>query len=544
MKPFLQFRMWLRRGPRSERLLAAGSALVVVGLLCWLMVPALTRSGSGSGNATSVASGSSAGGGSTTGSAITGGTVSPAITAPGSAPTRSATSASLAAAGAASTAGAASASIVSASGGSSAVTLPSTGSAGGNTLSPSSGSTQAGPACGSNTATDKGVTSSQVTVGILLPDAGPVNSYVGIPSQSAFQTAYNAIIAHFNQAGGVQCRKIVPKYYDDNGLDSSSEQATCLQIVQDGVFAVLNNLNTPAETTCLAQHAIPNIWYTPAHGPNVRQFYPYLLSDAPNYDRLIANYVVGAQQEGFFKGMKKLGILEETCFPDENRDIAADLAGIGIGSSEIDIYNYGCPVAVDTPDQDQEAALQFEKDGVTHVMNTAYTYITNFAQSAQNQGYRPQMAVMEDGALGAIAHESSPPPPSSFDGALGITWDQIGAESTPGVGLSPATAVCAGILAKIGDPAPTAKGSAAGALYGDGCAIVSVFVSAADRSVPLVRTGLAAGMVRAGPLDLSYPVGPMDATSATDPTGGQYWRPDRWSSSCGCWHVISPQWHG
>jgi len=463
--------------------------------------------------------------------------VRPAITMPGSPPARSAASSSPAAAGAAG------ASTVSVSGGSSAVTSPPTGSAGGSNPLPSSGSTQAAQGCSSLTATDKGVTASQVTVGILLPDAGPVNSYVGIPSQSAFQTAYNAIIAHFNQAGGVQCRKIVPKYYDDNVLDSSSEQATCLQIVQDGVFAVLNNLNTPAETTCLAQHAIPNIWYTPAHGPNVRQFYPYLLSDAPNYDRLITNYVVGAQQEGFFKGMKKLGILEETCFPDENRDIAADLAAIGIGSSEIDIYNYGCPVAVDTPDQDQEAALQFEKDGVTHVMNTAYTYITNFAQAAQNQGYHPQMAVMEDGALGAIAHESSPPPPSSFDGALGITWDQIGAESTPGVALSPATAVCAAILAKIGDPAPTAKGSAAGALYGDGCAIVSVFVSAADRSFPLVRTGLAAGMVRAGPLDLSYPVGPMDATSATDPTGGQYWRPDRWSSSCGCWHVISPQWH-
>lgn len=405
-----------------------------------------------------------------------------------------------------------------------------------------SGSAQAA-GCGSLTATDKGVTASQVTVGILLPDAGPVNSYVGIPSQSAFQTAYNAIISHFNQAGGVQCRKIVPKYYDDNVIDSSSEQATCLQVQQDGVFAVLNNLNTPAETTCLAQRAIPNLWYTPAHGPSVRQFYPYLLSDAPNYDRLIHKYVVGAQQEGFFTGMKKLGVLEETCFPDENSDIAADLAAIGIGSSQIDIYNYGCPVAVDTPDQDQEAALQFEKDGVTHVMNTAYTYITNFAQAAQNQGYRPQMAVMEDGALGAIAHESSPPPPSSFDGALGITWDQIGAESTPGVALSPATAVCAGILAKIGDPAPTAKGSAAGALYGDGCAIVSVFVSAADHDVPLVRTGLAAGVVRAGSLDLSYPVGPMNATSATDPTGGQYWRADRWSSSCGCWHVIDPRWH-
>lgn len=518
---------------------------MAAGLLAWLIVPGAL--GSRTGSASTVGVGAAGGG--AAGLAPAGGGVESAGTSPSSSPVAATSGAA---------AGSVSGSVASGNPGQATAGGADGSAAGGNptgaALAAGGRAAIAPPAragtttstasrCGSLTGTDKGVTASQVTVGILLPDAGPVNSYVGIPSQSAFQAAYNAVLAYYNQAGGVQCRKLVAKYYDDNVLDSSSEQATCLQVVQDSVFAVLNNFDTPAETTCLAQHSIPNIWYTPAHGPNVRQFYPYLLSDAPNYDRLIRNYVVGAQQEGFFKGMKKLGILEETCFPDENTDIAADLAAIGVGPSEIETYNYGCPVAVDTPDQDQEAALQFEKDGVTHVMNTAYTYITDFAQAAHNQGYNPQMAVMEDGAMGAIAHESSPPPPASFNGALGITWDQIGAESTPGVTLSPATAVCARILAQIGDPPPTAKGSAAGALYGDGCAIVSAFVSAADHDLPLVRTGLAAGLVRAGPQELSYPVGPMDVTTSTDPTGGQYWRADRWSSACQCWQVIDPQWH-
>lgn len=536
MKPFLQFRLWIRRGPLSERVLAGVSAVLLIGLLSWAIIPSLSR-GSGSGSAVSVNSGA-------TDSGPTGASATGKATTNGAAGTSSGTSASVGGVSsgvqlaAGSTAGGAT---TGSSGSSSAASGTSTGSAANGGGGPGGTGSEAVAPCGALASTAKGVTATQISVGVLLPDAGPVNAYVGIPSQADFHTAYNAIFAYFNKLGGVQCRKMVPTYYDDDVLDSSSEQATCLQAVQDGVFAVLNNLDTPEETGCIAQHDVPNIWYTPAHNPDVREFYPYLLSDAPNYDRLIYNYVTGAQTEGFFKGMKKLGILEESCFPDENTDIAADLKAIGITSFVT--YNYGCPVAVDVPNQDQEAALQFQQAGVTNVLNTAYTYITNFSQAAQTQDYYPRMAIMEDGALGAIYHESDPPPPSSFNGTLGITWDQIGAESTPGVPLSPSTATCASIMSTLNFPPPTEKGAAAGALYGDGCAIVAVFVAAADHDQPLLRTGLAAGMVGAGQMQLSYPVGPMDVTNTDDPTGGEYWRADTWSSTCGCWHVTDPNWH-
>jgi hypothetical protein len=556
MRPFLQFRLWARRGPRSERLLGSVSVIVALGLVIWALVPSLGGSASTAvGMAQPGVSGGSTGSGATiqaAGSSLGTGTGSGSATPSGAA---SASEGGNGSTGGGPTSPGASGSIapVSASGGSGGGQVPllqASSSPGSPADAPSGRSTPgAGPAgassaaagCAPTTSTNQGVSASQVSVAVLLPDAGPVNSYVGIPSQADFQKAYNAVFGYYNKMGGVQCRQIVPHYYDDNVLDSSSEQSTCLQVVQAGPFAVLNNFDTPEETGCIAQHHIPNLWYTPAHEPDIRQFYPYLLSDAPNYDRLIENYVIGARTEGFFKGMKKLGILEETCFPDENSAIAADLEAIGITS--FDTYNYGCPVAVDTPDQDQEAALHFQSDGVTNVLNTAYTYITDFAQAAQEQGYYPHMAVMEDGAMGAIAHESSPPPPSSFNGALGITWDQIGAESTPGVSLSPATGVCASLMTSLGFAVPTAKGSAAGAFYGDACAVVSVFVSAAEHDIPLVGTGLAGGMARSGPLDLSYPVGPMDVTNAADPTGGDYWRADTWSSGCDCWHVTDPVWH-
>src|SRR5256885_1826940 len=81
-------------------------------------------------------------------------------------------------------------------------------------------------------------------------DLGPANETIQLPSVADLQKAYNAVFDYYNAAGGVQCRKLVPKYYSDNVLDVSSEQAACLQMQQDKVFAVFNNLFTPQEQTC------------------------------------------------------------------------------------------------------------------------------------------------------------------------------------------------------------------------------------------------------------------------------------------------------
>jgi hypothetical protein len=346
---------------------------------------------------------------------------------------------------------------------------------------------------------------------------------------------------NYNKAGGVQCRKLVGKYYRDNVLDASSEEAACTQMQQDGVFAVLNNLYNPQETTCVAQEKIPNLWYTPPHTNAMHQYYPYLMSNFPDYDRLVQDYVSGAQQVNWFAGMNKLGILEQTCYPDLNSDIERDLSAIGIGGGKIVRYNYGCNTsAVPSPTDSANAAVQFKSAGVTHVLSTDYDVIQlSFAQAAEQQGYRPKYAVMEDAEVSASDH-SNPAPPQSFDGALAITTDQVGAADTPGVPVSPATAVCTKVLSSVGLAGPVTPGTDRGNYLGEACAQVAMFVTAASHAQSLTRESLATGLASTGPFDMSYPVGPAVFTEPNDPTAGQFWRPLNFHHDCNCWKVADP----
>jgi hypothetical protein len=527
VKPFFQFRLWLQRGPTTERALVIVSTAVVLALLVWVSIP------TGQSPESSLAVGGPAG--STTGQQAGPG----AVQGPGASAAPGQTGGATAGSGAVGGTGG--------PGGGGTGPRTTGGAAPGTTSGGTStnGNTAKSPTstgCSDAASNEVGVTSKQILLGVILLDLGQLNSFVGIPSQDDQKKAYNAIFASYNSKGGVRCRALVPKYYADNPLDASGEQATCLQIVQDKVFAVLNNLGGSQSLTCLPQRKVPGIWYTPPTTVVMKQFSPYIISHMPDYDRLIKDYVVGAKRYKFFDAMNKLGIIEMSCVDDQNKAIAKELAAIGIHKDQIDIYDYGCPTAVSSPDQDQAAALQFQRNGVTHVMNTAYTYITNFASAAEKQNYKPHYAIAEDGAMAAIAY-TRPPPVNSFDQTLAVTSDQVGAENTKGVTVSPATLECSKLMKSIGLATPTTPGAEAGALYGNGCAVTKLFAAAVTNAPTLNRTSLTVGVSRAGELDLSYPPGPMHVTSPSVPTGGQWYRGARWYTSCQCWRVIDKVFH-
>ncbi|HMC39399.1 MAG TPA: ABC transporter substrate-binding protein [Acidimicrobiales bacterium] len=352
---------------------------------------------------------------------------------------------------------------------------------------------------------------------------------------------FNAVFAAVNKAGGAACRTLVPKFYDDQVASASSEQATCLQIQQDGDFAVLQNLYNPQEFNCLAQRNIPNIFYTSPHSPLMKQFFPYVMGVQPDYDRLIKDYIFGAQKLGLLSG-QKIGILEQTCYPDENTDIQADLSSISVKVTSV--YNFGCVTSgasEDTPDQVQAAALQFRGAGVTLVLQTARGTVTDFARAAQAQNYYPKYVMMNDQSMSLVA-DSSTPIPTSFNGAVVITTDQEGASNTHGAVPTAATQACTKIAESVGEPPPDDQHRLAGQLDGNACAEVTALVAAISHITEPVRAGLAYGLAAAGPLDLASPAGPMDVTNAHDPTGGQEWRPAAWHTSCSCWIVTNLRW--
>jgi hypothetical protein len=520
LTPFLSFRSWLIGGPRHERLGAAGVVVPLLALVAWAAVPgpagpdaeistALPGGGAAAVSGVTPAAGQSAAKAQAARAAAAGGS---AASAPGTA--RRAPGAAVVGGG-------------SASGGDLA-------SVGGPVPAPSS--------CGRTGSTDAGVTAKTVTVGIVVVDLGAASGTINLPTVEDQQKAYDAAFADLNARGGIRCRKVVLKYYRDNPLDASAEHSSCLQMVQDKVFAVMNNLFSTSEQTCIAKNHIPNVWYTPPHTPDLAKYAPYILSWQADYDKLIHHYINGANGLGFFAGMKKVGVLEGSCYPDENTAVIKELHAVGIPDSKISTFNFGCTGApVETPDQDQAAVLQFQRDGVTHVVNVSYGAVTGFSGAADQQGYDPEFAMMEDGAATAI-QSGTTKPGDSFDKALLISTIQTGARTTPGYRYNAATQRCAQLMSKAGISTP--QGSDNGQFFGIACVNAALLEAAAKGAPDLVRRQLANGLVRAGTFDVSYPAAPITLTDAGRPTAGQTWRPGRWDKGCDCWHVTSTRFRG
>jgi hypothetical protein len=150
----------------------------------------------------------------------------------------------------------------------------------------------------------------------------------------------------------------------------------------------------------------------------------------------------------------------------------------------------------------------------------------------------------------ALIATSSTPIPTSMDGTISITPSAEGETNTAGWQMDAATADCTKIMTGAGvRPPRDPQGSPqsdnqklALELNGSACDAVAVFVAAASHAPSLVRSALAQGLALAGPLNLSYPDGPMHVTDPNDPTGGQSWRPAQWYTACNCWKVMDLRW--
>jgi hypothetical protein len=511
VNPFVAFQQWLRSGPRVERMVTAVASVLACALLAWAAVPG------DDGEEVAVA-----------GDSAVDATAGPAESAVATtvAPVAGATpvvGASGPAAGPGGATGPAS--------GAAPVDQPAAG--------PSAPTDQ--NAC-DNTATDVGVSAEEVLVGVILYDLGALNSGLGLDPADAQRAFTDQIIQAVNERGGVQCRTLVPRYYSDNVLDSAGEHSICLQMVQDGVFATLNNLFTPAETTCPARQGIPNIWATPVHNTDVVGLAPFVLTPRTDFEQLIRNYVFGLQQYGFYDGLGRLGLLIDSCFGDINDAIFANLAALGFERDVISVYDYGCPGTITPPNLHFAAALQMKRDGVTHLMNTAYGAAGPFASAAADQGFRPRYGLMDDNGA-TLMQTANPPVDPTLDGALMITADQTGAEHTDGVVFSPATQACVDIAARSGVGSPLAGTTTAAPLRGLQCALVELFVAAANRTRPLVRTGLAGGMATLGQYDLAFPVGQSFYNNPDLPAGGQFWRAITYAADCTCFRLVDGAWY-
>jgi hypothetical protein len=79
-------------------------------------------------------------------------------------------------------------------------------------------------------------------------------------------------------------------------------------------------------------------------------------------------------------------------------------------------------------------------------------------------------------------------------------------------------------------------------LYALACVNMKMFAAAVEKSGALSRAGLAAGLAKVGELDLSFPAGPAIFRDASNPTGGQFWRPAYYDNGCTCGKLRDTTW--
>jgi hypothetical protein len=521
VEPFRQFRAWARTARSAERVTTALAGLVVLGLLAWALVPGKGPGGS----AVSAAGGRTTAGASSPGGGPAG--ASGAGSAPGGGEGTAAGGGAGGLTGGGSAGGSAAGGGSGGPGGTAPVAAGATGSVG-------------GAGCQSPPGSDVGITAKQIHIGITEVNLeGPIgNQLFSIrPDQNQIIAA---VIAAINKSGGVACRQLTATIYKLNPLDSSTQHAACLQMAQDGDYAVIDGgAFYPAfSRDCVPQAHIPLISGQALLESEAKTYAPYMMDVYPLMGAMMANWISAAKQRGWFsaaQGYRKGALIEDACTPEVNADAEAALARAGIPPDSMVKTVYDCTPTGGSapPSQIQQSVLQDKVAGVTNVVwATSQTNLDLYTSTAEQQNFQPHYTMSDYDSI--IGHEG-PVNPLNFNGALGITNDGTG-EINSGIPFNAASQKCNQVMTSHG-VAPMAKEPDDDAV-GTACGTIWLFVAAVDHAPSLKRADLLAGLDQVGRFQQPFPYADGLYDRAGKATGGDFWRADQWQSGCRCWRVL------
>lgn len=521
--PFQQLRFWARRAPASQRVGAVvGGVLVTVAVLM-LMLP-VTSDANSAGEAIPAAPGAATGStegdpAATSGDGVAstpGADIAPEFSVPGQ-PSPGAR-ANPGDRGTGNTAGSG---------------RPAETSAGG-------AGSQQGSGCVSPPGTDQGVTEREIRLAFLIPHVpgateDETSRVRGSFSAADFEATYAALVKHFNEKQPIACRKLVADYIRVNPLVESELQATCRDVEQKKPFAVFPTgayILYAHLAACYPRAGIPYINPSIISLKQEREGWPYMLSSKGITEVNLRNTAHALHELGWFSaatGFKKLGLLYRSCEPQVVGNYKTYLAEVGIKVE--DEYNFGCGTAGDDANA-QQAVLQFQRAGVTHVTTVGMGTADIFARRAKDQGYAPKYGFPGDTAIGAAAVGEVDR--SYLVGAIYIDQSRY-FDDTINAPLSPGSQRCQDILVAAGRPPLYRQPSGYGGWICNGLFQLELAINNAP---VLQRNALATGLRKAGTFDFSYPLGPADFSyDVFGPTasGGQNWRILDFKGDCACW---------
>jgi hypothetical protein len=236
------------------------------------------------------------------------------------------------------------------------------------------------------------------------------------------------------------------------------------------------------------------------------------------------------------KGFRKLGLLLEDCAPEFNRAMEAALTKAGVTGAQISKYEFPCPGGgFASPSQMSQAVIQHRRDGVTHVfMLTGGGSQKSYTEAANTQGFHPKQIFSDYNGMMVTAGSATGPRGDTIDGALGITTNLFGLDTTPGLQLDAGTRRCQAIIAKAGLPPSYVFGKQGGTV----CDAVWAAEAAIKGATALTREAALPGLFNAGPIEYSYPNPPATYRGPSKFSGGDTWWPTEFHADCNCWRVL------
>jgi hypothetical protein len=512
--PFLQFRLWLRRGPTAERFAAAAAAVLLFALLAWAAVPLRDPQSVVAGAGASEAGGPAAAG-ATPGSGLA------ASAASGGA---GATPATTGQAVAATTAA-----------------LPTSPAAGG--AAPGAvGAAATGGRCDGLRASDQGVTPTELFVAMpIINLVGAVgNETFNLRSADELAAAAQAIVAELNERGGVACRKLRIKTYKVNMLDQNEQRARCLEIVRDKPFAVVDYAGFAGASAraCIIQAKIP---YEATAGGGLSEAdlareAPYVYHLPSSIDRKGRMWAFESAARGAFdpkRGFRKLGVLLTECNPPANASLKQSLRQVGLRDDQLSVFTLsGC--GVNSPSEISQALLQHRNAGVSHVFLGATTgNDPTYVRQADAVSWKPAYLTSDFGNETGVAPGNWP---DGFDGTVAITSLRIGEHASGTV--APWWTRCNEWLKKR--RIRPAEGEADRGVV-QICDIFRFFAAVANAAGPNpVRATFVQNVARVGRFESATQ---LDANfdRPGKVTGGDYTRAIQWRRSCKCWSLLDRQ---
>ena len=396
--------------------------------------------------------------------------------------------------------------------------------------------------CTDPTGTVPGVTDSEIRVGVIIVNITGLatNESLGVLPAETQKAGFESVIDSINSDGGVNCRQLVPQYFDANPADQSNLQKICLDIVQSGVFATLD-AGAYAQfpiVNCFGQHKLPYFGGYLLANSQMEQFSPYLF-ELNSQDVVYHDMVVGLEQYGFFKpenGFTKLGYIYNDCHPEIHTEVVKWLGEAGVTPDQTVGFNTGCTTAFTAATVLQQAILKFKRAGVTNVITTGIVGdFPTFTELAEVQKFRPKYGLGDDSLI-TTSYGTHPPSAQNIDGAIAITSSRNGEERTAGVTPTAETDKCSSLIGqdvyKLGNAA------------GNICDQLWMFAAAVTHAPTFARASLADGLKAAVSVPFSYPQGPNDFRAGSKVTyGGQYWRTTQFHKACACFQLVSQDFH-